>query len=158
MTPDRTSASLFRIIEGICATILLDETEEFKNKRNDQAQALRNLLMQSYLKDQYAIRNDTTKDKNFTPTQYNIYSPKSLAHINSFDDVLEDRCIKQINRRALDDKIKNTWVSNQDSSFQIIRTKFYLLFLDFADQIYNLQKKAKKNLIMAIKVLPTREA
>ena len=149
MTPDMTSASLFRIIEGIGATILLDETEEFKNKRNDQAQALRNLLMQSFLKDQYAIRNDTTKDKNFTPTQYNIYSPKSLAHINSFDDVLEDRCIKQINRRALDDKIKNTWVSNQDSSFQIIRNKCYRLFLDYADQIYNLQEEAKSKLCVS---------
>jgi len=146
MTPDMTGASLFRIIEGIGATILLDETEEFKNKRNDQAQALRNLLMQSFLKDQYAIRNDTNKDKNFTPTQYNIYSPKSLAHINNFDDVLEDRCIKQVNRRALDDKIKNTWISKQDSSFQIIRNKCYRLFLDYADQIYDLQEEAKSKL------------
>ncbi len=146
MTPDMTGSSLFRIIEGIGATILLDETEEFKNKRNDQAQALRNLLMQSFLKDQHAIRNDTTKDKNFTPTQYNIYSPKSLAHINSFDDVLEDRCIKQVNRRALDDKIKNTWISNQDSSFQVIRNKCYRLFLDYADQIYDLQEQARSKL------------
>jgi len=149
MTPDMTSASLFRIIEGIGATILLDETEEFKNKRNDQAQALRNLLMQSFLKDQHAIRNDTTKDKNFTPTQYNIYSPKSLAHINSFDDVLEDRCIKQINRRALDDKIKNTWISKQDPSFQTIRNKCYRLFLDYADQIYDLQEEAKSKLCVS---------
>lgn len=149
MTPDMTGASLFRIIEGIGATILLDETEEFKNKRNDQAQALRNLLMQSFLKDQHAIRNETTKDKNFTPTQYNIYSPKSLAHINSFDDVLEDRCIKQVNRRALDDKIKNTWVSKQDSSFQIIRNKCYRLFLDYADQIYDLQEEAKSRLCVS---------
>jgi len=79
MTPDMTSSSLFRIIEGIGATILLDETEEFKNKRNDQAQALRNLLMQSFLKDQYAVRNETTKDKNFTPTQFDIYSPKKSS-------------------------------------------------------------------------------
>jgi len=149
MTPDMTGASLFRIIEGIGATILLDETEEFKNKRNDQAQALRNLLMQSFLKDQHAIRNETTKDKNFTPTQYNIYSPKSLAHINSFDDVLEDRCIKQVNRRALDDKIKNTWISKQDSSFQVIRNKCYRLFLDYADQIYDLQIEARSKLCVS---------
>jgi len=149
MTPDMTGASLFRIIEGIGATILLDEAEEFKNKRNDQAQALRNLLVQSFLKDQHAIRNETTKDKTFTPTQYNIYSPKSLAHINAFDDVLEDRCIKQVNRRALDDKIKNTWISKQDSAFQIIRNKCYRLFLDYADQIYDLQEEAKSKLCVS---------
>ena len=146
MSPDVTGSSLFRIIEGIGATILLDETEEFKNKKNDQAQTVRNLLMQAFLKDQYAIRSDTTKDKNFTPTQYNIYSPKSLAHINSFDDVLEDRCLRHTMKRGLNDAVKNTWVSEKDAAFQIIRNKCYRLFLDHADQIYDLQEEARTTL------------
>ena len=33
MSPDMTGSSLFRIIEGIGATLLLDETENFKNKK-----------------------------------------------------------------------------------------------------------------------------
>lgn len=142
MSPDVTGSSLFRIIEGIGATVLLDETEEFKNKKNDQAQTVRNLLMQAFLKDQYAIRSDTTKDKNFTPTQYNIYSPKALAHINSFDDVLEDRCLRHTMKRGLNEEIKNTWVSEKDPSFQLIRNGCYRLFLDHADQIYDLQQEA----------------
>ena len=146
MSPDFTGSSIFRIIEGLGATVLLDETEEFKNKKNEQAQAVRNLLMQAFLKDQYAIRSDTTKDKNFTPTQYNIYSPKALAHINSFDDVLEDRCLRHTMKRGLNEKIKNTWVSEKDPAFQIIRNKCYRLFLDHADQIYDLQEEARTTL------------
>jgi len=142
MSPDVTGSSLFRIIEGIGATVLLDESEEFKNKKNDQAQTVRNLLMQAFLKNQYAIRSEATKDKSFTPTQYNIYSPKALAHINAFDDVLEDRCLRHTMKRGLNEAIKNTWVSEKDPAFQKIRNKCYRLFLDHADEIYDLQQEA----------------
>ena len=146
MSPDITSSATFRIIEGLGSTMLFDECEEFKNRNNEQAQAVRNLLIQGFLKDQHAVRNETSRDKNFTPTQYNLYSPKSLAHINAFDDVLEDRCIEQINRRALDEKIRNTWCTNKDPSFQIIRNKCYRLFLDYADEISDLNEEAVSEL------------
>jgi len=146
MSPDMTSSALFRIVEGLGSTILLDESEEFKNKKNEQAQAVRNLLMQGFLKDQHAVRNETTKDKNFTPTQYNLFSPKSLAHINALDDVLEDRCIEQIQRRALDEEIRNRWCTNKDPSYQIIRNKCYRLFLDYADEIDDLKEMANSEL------------
>lgn len=146
MSPDATSSAIFRIIEGIGSTILLDETENFKNKKDDQAQAVRNILLQGFLKDQTALRNETSKDKNFTPTQYNLYSPKSLAHINAFDDVLEDRCISQINRRALDEKIRNSWCTNKDPRFQLIRNKCYRLFLDYADEVVDLEEEARTKL------------
>ena len=144
MSADITSSATFRIIEGIGSTILLDEIESFKDKKNEQAQAIRNILMQGFLKDQYAVRNETTKDKNFTPTEYNLYSPKSMAHISTFDDVLEERCIKQILVRSLDEKIKNTWCSEEDKAFSQIRSLCYRLFLDYADEISQLKNKARE--------------
>ena len=149
MSPDATSSAIFRIIEGMGATILLDETESFKNKRDEQAQAVRNILLQGFLKDQTALRNETSKDKNFTPTQYNLFSPKSLAHINAFDDVLEDRCISQICRRALDEDIRNSWCTVKDSRFQIIKNMCYRLFLDYADEIVDMQEEARSKLTVS---------
>ena len=143
MSADITSSATFRMIEGLGSTMLFDETEEFKNKKNEQAQAVRNILIQGFMRDQHAVRNESSKDRNFTPTQFNLYSPKSLAHINAFDDVLEDRCIEQVNRRALDVKIRNTWCSERDPSFQKIRDLCYRLFLDYADEINDLQQKAR---------------
>ncbi len=144
MSADITSAATFRIIEGIGATLLLDETESFKDKKNDNAQAVRTLLMQGFLRNQYAVRNDTTKDNNFTPTQYNLYSPKSMAHISTFDDVLEERCIQQVQRRALNQDVLNNWCSEQDKSFAEIRNLCYRLFLDYADEINKLKDEARK--------------
>lgn len=149
MSPDATSSAIFRIIEGMGATILLDETESFKNKKDEQAQAVRNILLQGFLKDQTALRNETSKDRNFTPTQYNLYSPKSLAHINALDDVLEDRCISQICKRALDEDIKNSWCTVKDPRFQIIRNMCYRLFLDYADEIIDLQEEARSKLTVS---------
>lgn len=100
--------------------------------------------MQGYLRNQYTVRNETTKDKNFTPTQYNLYSPKSMAHISTFDDTLEERCIQQILRRALNETVKNTWCSEEDKSFSEIRNLCYRLFMDYADEINKLKDEARK--------------
>lgn len=143
MSADITGSATFRLIEGLGATILLDETEQFKNQRNDQAQQVRTLLLQGFTKDQIAVRSEGKEKGGFTPTPYNLYSPKSMAHINAFDDVLEERCIQQINKRALDPKIRNTWPTEKDDSFQKIRNLCYRLFLDYADEIYNLQDEAR---------------
>ena len=99
--------------------------------------------MQGFTKDQIAVRSEGKEKGGFVPTAYNLYSPKSLAHINSLDDVLEERCIPQINRRALDPKIRDTWPTEKDDSFQKIRNLCYRLFLDYADEIYNLQDEAR---------------
>jgi len=149
MSPDITSSAIFRIIEGLGATILLDETEQFRNQKNDKAQNVRTLLVQGFLKNQYAIRNQTRDNGNFTPTEFNIYSPKSLAHINSLDDVLEDRCIQNVNRRALDPKIKNSWPTENDSAFQKIRNLCYRLYLDFGDEIFKLKSEVESLLAIS---------
>jgi len=144
MSPDITSSATFRIIEGLGATMLFDETEQFKNQRNDQAQQVRTLLLQGFLKNQFAVRSEGKEKGGFTPVPYNLYSPKSLAHINALDDVLEDRCIQQINKRAINPAIKNTWPTEKDQDFQKIRNLCYRLFLDYANEISVLQDEARK--------------
>jgi len=143
MSADITSSATFRLIQGLGCTLLLDETEQFKNQRNDKAQEVRTLLLQGFLKNQWAIRNESTKDKSFIPTQFNIFSPKSLAHINGLDDVLEDRCIANINKRALNQDVKNSWANEQDKDTEQIRNLCYRLFLDYSEEILSLKEEAE---------------
>ena len=148
MSPDMSSSSIFRIIQGLGATVLLDETEQFRNRKNDNAQQMRTLLLQGFMKNQYAIRS-TSKDKDFTPALFDLYSPKSLAHINSFDDVLADRCIQQIMKRSTNHKISDTWPEEKDHNFQQIRNLCYRLFLDYANEIYKLKEDATNLLLVS---------
>jgi len=115
-----------------------------KNQKNEQAQHLRTLFLSGYLKNQFAIRSEGRANEGFTPTPFNLFSPKSLAHINGIGDVLEDRCIPQLMRRSKDKSMLNTWTDERkDSRFKQIRNLCYRLFLDYGNEIYELQDKAR---------------
>ncbi len=142
MSADISGSATFRIIEGLGATVLLDESEQFKNQKNESAQHVRTLLNQGFLKDQYAIRSEGKANEGFTPTTFNLFSPKSLAHIKGFDDVLEDRCIKTIMKRSKNKEMLNSWPDRRNPDFEKIRGYCYRLFLDYAVEIRDLEKKA----------------
>jgi DNA-directed RNA polymerase subunit RPC12/RpoP len=143
MSGSMSPSALFRLREGTGGFIAIDETEQFKNQKNENAQELRTLLLQSFLKNQHAVRVEGTRNGGFNVRSFNLYGPTSLAHINTFDDVLEDRCIPQLNRRAINESIKNAWPSHTDPDFQKIRNLCYRLFLDYADEVNKLQSEAR---------------
>ena len=144
MSADITPSSLFRTVEGTGATLLLDETENFSNKKDEKAQANRTLLMQGFLKDQFAIRSEGKSDSGFTPQMYNLFSPKSIAHIKPIDDVLSDRCIQTMMKRSKNKELLNKWIDRKDSRFSEIRDYCYRLFLDYGHEINQLQDEARK--------------
>ena len=144
MTADVSSSAIFRLIEGVGATFLLDETESFKNKNKDGAQNIRTLLLEGFLKNKFAFRSEAQASGGFVPTPFNLYSPKSLGHITSLDNVLEDRCIEQLMQRSQNPKILGTWPTSKDTRFSELRALCYKLFLDYGDEIQELQHKARK--------------
>jgi len=145
MSADMSGSSMFRTIEGIGATVLLDESEQFKNIKNEQAQHMRTLFIQGFIKGEYALRTQGATDIGFTPQYYNLYSPKSLAHINGIGDVLEDRCIPQLMRRSINKSMLNSWPSlSKDPRFFQIRNLCYRLFLDYADEVNELKDEARE--------------
>ena len=144
MSPDFTGSTVFRLIEKTSAVLLLDEAEHFKREKNEQAQQVRTLIMQGFLKDQSAYRTNT--DKQFTVEAFNLYAPKAMAHINSFDDVLEDRCIQVIMKRATDKSKLNKWPTSSNPIFNEMRNYLYRLFLDYAIEIETYRLKAEETI------------
>ena len=143
MSPDMTSSTTFRLAQGMGATILFDETEQFKNKKDENAQKLRTLIIQGYLKNSYALRA-ASKESDFVPVPYNLYCPKSMAHISGIDDVLEDRCIPKLMRRPkqIDKKIMDSWPNGYDLNFEKIRSLCYRLFLEYGNEIKKFEYSA----------------
>ena len=144
MSPDFTGSTVFRLTEKTGATLLLDEAENFKREKNEQAQQVRTLIMQGFLKDQYAYRTNT--DKQFSVEPFNLYSPKAMAHINTFDDVLEDRCIQIVMKRATDKTKLNKWPTSSNTVFQEIRNYLYRLFLDYSIEIETYRLRAEETI------------
>ena len=128
MTADVSSSAIFRLIEGVGATFLLDETESFKNKNKEGAQNIRTLLLEGFLKNKFAFRSEAQASGGFVPTPFNLHSPKNLGHITSLDNVLEDRCIEQLMQGSQNPKILGTWPTSKDTRFSELRALCYKLF------------------------------
>jgi len=137
---DISTSAQFRLIQSIGVTILFDETEHFKNPKSDKHQDTLTLLHTGFMKGDSAIRSE---GKDFTPTEFRTFGPKALAHINSFGDVLEDRCIPFQILRSTNQAILNSDPDKTDRQIIQIRNSYYRLFLDYADDINGLISEAK---------------
>jgi len=150
---DASISSIFRIIQGTGATLLLDETENLKGGKEDRTD-LENLLRNGFSKEGLVTRTKEGKNKEFQPEFFSVYSPKALGHIHGLDNVLEDRCIRTKLRRTTNKNIADSEPDeNEDPQIYKTRESLYRLFLDYGDEIYELIPKAKQ----LIKELSGRE-
>ena len=143
LSGDSSISSIFRTIQGTGATLLLDETENLRGGKDDRTD-LENLLRNGFSKDGMVIRSKETKNKEFTPELFSVYSPKGFGHINGFDNVLDDRCIKTKLVRTTNKKIADSEPDEKEDQL-IYKTRESLcrLFLDYGDEIYGLIPEAK---------------
>lgn len=140
MSPDFTGSTIFRLIEGTCGTLCIDEAEAFQRQNSETAQHVRTLIMQGFLRNQFAYR--TNSDRAFQVEGFNLYSPKALAHISTFDDVLGDRCIQIVMKRSTDKTKLDRYPTQDDERFARIRGLCYEFFLDHGREIEAIRQKA----------------
>jgi len=141
---DASISSIFRTIQGTGATLLLDETENLKGGKEDRSD-LENLLRNGFSKEGQVTRSKESKNKEFHPEFFSVYSPKALGHIHGLDNVLEDRCIKTKLRRTTNKRIADSEPDeNEDLLIYKTRESLYKLFLDYGYEIYELIPKARQ--------------
>jgi len=155
-TGNCTPSAIFRVVEGIRATIILDEAEvlqdSMNNKKgyNERAQEISLLL-----KDGFSITGNVSrvekdgKDRQ-TVREFKSYSPKMLGSINELDPVLESRCITIVMQPAkFGDPRDDRHPENYDPKLlQHIRNQCYRYGLwsassDF-NKIWGIIRKTKK--------------
>jgi len=145
-----TSSSLFRMIEGTKATILIDEIEHITKKETSD---LRALLLGGYKKGQFVPRTEEMKKKGvktYGVPLYDIYSPKALANISGIEDILEDRCISIILEKGTDPEKVNREVDVNDEKWQKIRDKLFMCLMVNAKAVYEESKRFSINDIKSV--------
>jgi hypothetical protein len=91
-----SEAALFRIIEAITPTLLLDEAETL-NSKGERAEYLRQILNAGNRRGAMVTRCD---GKSFEVKDFAVFCPKVLAGIGSFPPTIADRAIAiQMQRR-----------------------------------------------------------
>lgn len=143
LTGDASLSSIFRTIEGTGATLLLDETERLGGSKDDNAD-FENLLRNGFSKNGHVTRAKETKNKDYIPMSFSVYSPKGFGHINELDNVLEDRVIKVKIVRSNNKAIKDRDPDERDPLIYSIRERLYRLWLDYGYEIYKLIPEAMR--------------
>ncbi len=91
-TPTNMSpAALYRLIQSVQPTILLDEAQSIKRRGSETAEVFRELLNAGINKNAKVFRcGGENRDD---VQEFSIYGPKVLALIGGLDGVLADRCL-----------------------------------------------------------------
>lgn len=126
LTPNLSPPALFRLVESMSPTLLMDEVEKIWS--TDKSQEIRQVVLSGYKLGASVLRCEKGANDTFITNTFSTYSPKGFANISGLDDVLGNRCITVLMARAkLDD----------DVMFARLRTSARLMkWQDICDQSY----------------------
>lgn len=124
-----SEASVFRLVEGRRATLLLDESEDLMH--SERGKAISNLLLAGYSKGGETYRQEKVfATDRYKTTSYNVFSPKVIANINGISlTPLRSRTIRIITSGAADKLKANRDINPTDKSFQSSRNKLFRMAL-----------------------------
>jgi hypothetical protein len=120
-------SSVYRTIQNQRASLLIDETEKLSNPK--RAEEFRNILLSGYKKGAKTYRVGKDANDRLETEEFELYSCKVLANISGLEDVLEDRCIVDFQKRSITKAILNREIDIVEPRFSTVRGGLYTLFL-----------------------------
>ena len=112
ITPDAKSisnisaAALYRLVEALRPTLLLDEAQSIRRRASEMSEVLRELLNAGIDKGATVLR--VGGENNTEIVEFKIFSPKVIALIGELDGVLADRCLPiDIKRKTAADEVES---------------------------------------------------
>ncbi|MBM3254238.1 MAG: hypothetical protein FJZ16_08295 [Candidatus Omnitrophica bacterium] len=127
-TANISDASIYRIIQGTRATLLLDENEKIAD--SEEAKTLINLVLAGFKKGAKVIRLEKGKHQDFIPTKFEVHCPKMIANIKGIhEEALKNRCIPFIMTPTQSDK-SNNYPTGEEPEWQNIRNSLYIFTMN----------------------------
>jgi hypothetical protein len=137
-TANISDASIYRIIQGTRATLLLDENEKIAD--SEEAQTLINLVLAGFKKGAKVIRLEKNRRSDFIPTKFDVHCPKMIANIKGIhEEALKNRCIPFIMTPTQSGK-SNNYPTGEELEWQPIRNKLYILMMNHWKEIRDIKK------------------
>jgi len=138
-----SASSIFRLIESVRPTLLIDEQDALVNARNQPI--LKNILLNGYKQGNRVFRSVQKGEKvDFTVKGYDTYCPKMIANITGLEDTLEDRTVPitmlRTKNRIYGDRSQEI---DYDTDWQHIRDLCYISMLYLWKPISNFYNSFK---------------
>ena len=121
-----SEATVFRVIEGRRAILLLDESEDLMS--SERGKAISNLLLAGYSACGETYRQEKTFQDRYKTTAFRVFSPKIIANIEGVSLApLKSRIIRLVTTGALDKTRASRAVNLSDKKWKTIRNNLYRL-------------------------------
>ena len=120
-----TAASLFRIVDGYRATVLIDESD-FKSPERHRDILI--MLRAGYRRGEYVVRQAKVQKKGeekFKEELFDVFGPKILVVPEGIEEMLRDRCIMINMQRTANPSITRRYVDPRDPIWEDIRAHLY---------------------------------
>jgi hypothetical protein len=138
-TANISDASIYRVIQGTRATLLLDENEKIADP--ELARTLINLMLAGFKKGAKVIRLEKGKNQDFIPTKFEVHCPKMIANIKGIhEEALKNRCIPFIMTPTQSEK-SNTYPTGEEPEWQILRNNLYIFMMNHWREIRETKKE-----------------
>src|SRR5262245_55044053 len=112
-------SALFRYVEEICPTLLIDEGDSFV-KDNEE---LRGILNSGHTKAAAHVIRNVEINGEYKPRRFSTWAPKAIAAIRELADTLEDRAVKlTLQRKPRTAKVERLRKRDSDE-FALLRRK-----------------------------------
>lgn len=122
-----SAATLYRIIEGSRATVLLDESEDLMG--TEKGKEIINMLLAGIGKSGEVYRQEKTNDM-FSTTTFRIFSPKVIANIKGIElPSILSRVIRIVMLGSKDKTILNRNVELESKTWEYYRNQLYRMAL-----------------------------
>lgn len=141
-----SEASLYRAIQAKAPTLLIDEQEGLNNSKaaKETKADLMGILKSGYKAGAKVARQDM--DRKEVTRYFDVYSPKALAAIELFEDVLENRAIltymtrKPATVTTVDD---GAIIARDRQEFGPLRDSLYLLLMAHAPTVLQVSERVR---------------
>lgn len=143
-----SEASLYRSIQALAPTLLIDEQEGLNSSKaaKENKADLMGILKAGYKKGGYVARQ--RMDRPEQTEYFETYSPKALAAIEHFEDVLENRAILTFMAEKPHDvqlHESDQILSRDKDEFGPLRDQMYLLLMHDSSTIHRIARSAQLN-------------
>ena len=128
-----TPAALFRAIQMLSPTIIVDEADAMFRQNDD----LRTLVNAGFTRSAAQVIRVVGDD--LEPRIFNVYSPKAIALIGSLPDTIESRSINIRMRRRLPNEPIERLRSDCDQSFQPLLARIARWVIDNCEKILQVE-------------------
>jgi putative DNA primase/helicase len=117
-----SAAALYRVVDSLKPTLLLDEVDATLAQKTDTAEALRGLLNAGNDRTSSRVLRCVGEDKDVV--SYEAFGAKVLAGIGEIPDTMEDRSvIVELRRKLENEKVRRFSVLDDQGEFKEIRQK-----------------------------------